>query len=676
MRRIALCTALVALCPLRLLALNTPTPSWTPVVQAGTPTPTVGPSSCLQIPSSDYSAFVLANEVHPQTVAQWESLRAAVLTEIWKGYPLPSLDPVPGSPYRYTMTISHNITPIGQYFCNQITGYSHIDSYDIGINPFFSHKIYHVFSSMVNPLHNGKLVIVHGGHSDNSCDHIPLWPNNIGSTGYLQSQLLNAGYDLLIVWMPLFGPNDPGIFEHGQHGYFANLETSTYNPLDAFLADQIIALNYVIPQFSYNDVYMVGLSGGGWTTTLEMLIDRRITKGYAVAGSHPKYLRFDTCSMDTPSGDLGDWEQARTLEGSFSATRLEQYVLDSIPEPRRMRNIINAQDTCCFGGVSYKTYDLQVQVQASLIGGDFRTWLDTSTIGTTQCNTDVPGCHQVSVPATDYIMKDMDGIQYLDDSWYGYWQSGQWKSNATGAIGYMTSDTIIPAGTGTRSSSWHFGAPDYMALTPGLYRVSVSYPAASSNASFVIFSVLDGSTQVAQGTVNQQLPPGDILNDANANWVDVGTNIRIQSGSATVVLSDAAGGNVSVVGDAVRLELLTVSVPTPTSTSTPTRTPTGTVTRTFTKTPTVTQTPTGTIIVPTVTPVGIDASGMRGGGLVGGGVNGPLTPSPVSYSGWIGSGSFGGGYNASYIPLPTPFSTRTPGGPTPVSRAVGRNVIF
>lgn len=49
--------------------------------------------------------------------------------------------------------------------------------------------------------------------------------------------------------------------------------------------------------------YMVGLSGGGWTTTIMTARDARILRGYSVAGDLPPWV---------PGGGGDDWEQINT----------------------------------------------------------------------------------------------------------------------------------------------------------------------------------------------------------------------------------------------------------------------------------------------------------------------------------------------------------------------------
>ena len=60
-------------------------------------------------------------------------------------------------------------------------------------------------------------------------------------------------------------------------------------------------MNYAKAQ-GYDDVYMAGLSGGGWSTTFAAAIDKRIKGSFPIAGSVP-------CDMRNPLGEFPgqDW---------------------------------------------------------------------------------------------------------------------------------------------------------------------------------------------------------------------------------------------------------------------------------------------------------------------------------------------------------------------------------
>lgn len=105
-------------------------------------------------------------------------------------------------------------------------------------------------------------------------------------------------------------------------------------PLDDFLAPVAALLDEIGP------AYMIGLSGGGWTTTVMTARDARIIKGYSVAGDAP--LDIWMLSPDDPGRD---WEQMQ----------VEDYrsLYDLAGE--RLLHIYNWADTCCFYGIQGDT---------------------------------------------------------------------------------------------------------------------------------------------------------------------------------------------------------------------------------------------------------------------------------------------------------------------------------
>ena len=58
-------------------------------------------------------------------------------------------------------------------------------------------------------------------------------------------------------------------------------------PFEGFLEASSEVLDMVDIHFPDLPVFMVGLSGGGWTTTMLTAHDGRIVRGYSVAGDHP-----------------------------------------------------------------------------------------------------------------------------------------------------------------------------------------------------------------------------------------------------------------------------------------------------------------------------------------------------------------------------------------------------
>src|SRR5204863_473714 len=109
--------------------------------------------------------------------------------------------------------------------------------------------------------------------------------------------------------------------------------------------------------------------------------------------------------------------------------------------------------------------------------------------------------------------------------------------------GFQGDSRYNTAGNGSDSATWTFN------VSPGQYRVSATWPAASNRATNSPFTVLDGSTSLGTIALNQQLAPNRFTANG-ANWEDIGTFAFV--GTTLVVrLTDAANGIVGA--DAIRV---------------------------------------------------------------------------------------------------------------------------
>ena len=92
--------------------------------------------------------------------------------------------------------------------------------------------------------------------------------------------------------------------------------------------------------YSIDNFHMVGISGGGWTSTIYPALDSRITKSFSVAGTLPLSLR-------TTIDDVGDYEQYNPEFYSI-ANYMEFYIMSSYGENRKHTQVYNKFDPCCF----------------------------------------------------------------------------------------------------------------------------------------------------------------------------------------------------------------------------------------------------------------------------------------------------------------------------------------
>lgn len=187
---------------------------------------------------------------------------------------------------------------------------------------------------------NGQLVVVHHGHACTLDDDASASEVGYGLRRTIQA-LLQEGYGVLGGFMPHQRPGDCT----GDHEKLMGTPT-TGSPLKFFLEPVVLSLNYLEGHGgsgntpSYRTFHMIGLSGGGWTTTLCAALDPRIRLSFPVAGSLPLYLRA--------GGSIGDREQ---YEASFYqlAGYPDLYVLSSHGSGRGQVQILVRRDDCCFG---------------------------------------------------------------------------------------------------------------------------------------------------------------------------------------------------------------------------------------------------------------------------------------------------------------------------------------
>jgi pimeloyl-ACP methyl ester carboxylesterase len=230
---------------------------------------------------------------------------------------------------------------------------------------------------------NGTLVILHQGH-----DHQPL-PME------LSAALLERGYSVLAMSMPLYGENarpeiqfpSIGRLTLRIHEQLRLLEPAQGSQLKYFVEPVVVALNHLLPAHGYRRVAMIGLSGGGWTTTLAAAVDPRIAQSYPVAGSQPLNL--------TVGEAWPDFEQSEpTLYKRFSY--LDLYLLGASGQGRRQVQVVNAYDPCCFRGRAAESYRGQVAERARRLGGDFDVLID-----------DTHEEHKISKWAMERILADL-----------------------------------------------------------------------------------------------------------------------------------------------------------------------------------------------------------------------------------------------------------------------------
>ena len=227
-----------------------------------------------------------------------------------------------------------------------------------------------------------KLIILQHGHSCSFEDGAGL--------DHATEAFLKAGYAVLQANMPHMRPGD---CQTVPHGALFDLKLTGGSALKFFLEPVIVSLNALKPK--YKEIHMVGLSGGGWTTTLLAAVEPAIRASFPVAGSIPLYLRT--------GASVGDKEQY--LDEFYQLAGYQDlYFLGAHGKGRKQIQILNRKDNCCFGEAQHKgndyepamrVYERRVQ-QALGASGSFRLVIDD----------DAPK-HMISPQAVELMLKEL-----------------------------------------------------------------------------------------------------------------------------------------------------------------------------------------------------------------------------------------------------------------------------
>ena len=197
-------------------------------------------------------------------------------------------------------------------------------------------------------INRNKLLIYSQGHMGN--------PYEFSYFLKIKERFKKEGYDVLSLSMTGIGYNKNQ--EINFPNYKENLNPSlhkTYStyfdnnfpnkkPLSLILSGNYYLIKNIIKQGDYQDVVMVGISGGGWYTTLLSSVITQIKSSYSFAGTMPLMFRLYFSY-------LGDWEQIdSSLFDDIDYDSL--YVLSTLNDnkefTRKHYQIYNDKDTCCF----------------------------------------------------------------------------------------------------------------------------------------------------------------------------------------------------------------------------------------------------------------------------------------------------------------------------------------
>jgi hypothetical protein len=279
---------------------------------------------------------------------------------------------------------------------------SHVRRLDVNVSGFDFHSLVFVAYPRSPAKTGAMLAIVHPGHMQAGVDQYLA-----AGTGDAVNTLLRKGFIVAVVQMPLacWNIDADGKLPSGQvfkikkrntgghNELFKTLEPELHGGTMRFFLEPVVqTINELLAEESDSrGLLMTGLSGGGWTTHLATAVDVRIDTSIPVAGSLPLYARpfspgsdgdmeqhYPALYRETDSDGDGVLDKATGV-----CSWLEIYALGaSTPSrvrPRHVIQVLNLNDTCCFGGTVYKSYASQLEKRVDAIGtGTWQIFSDES----------------------------------------------------------------------------------------------------------------------------------------------------------------------------------------------------------------------------------------------------------------------------------------------------------
>ncbi len=290
--------------------------------------------------SSDRASSIDDRVIKVNSVAKVEATRAALIEYIW------------GSPWAAVASkqpngVQHNYAPeADDSLPTQLENLKSIDRIDTSTSESVKNGATRTVPSTVFILYPAgvnvhRAVIVHQGHG---CEMVDTGDRGLHVEVAIRD-LLTAGYTVAAMRMPLFqSPAHCGVTR--VHDQLMETTLQQGSPLKFFLEPIARTINYLIKQHAdLKEVDMIGLSGGGWTTTVYAAIDPRVRKSFPVAGTLPLYLRVGKYNHDL--------EQYFTPFYQVAGYK-DLYVLGAEGKDRLQVQILNRYDSCCFGERQHK----------------------------------------------------------------------------------------------------------------------------------------------------------------------------------------------------------------------------------------------------------------------------------------------------------------------------------
>ncbi|MCC4270431.1 hypothetical protein LL254_06885 [Marinobacter nauticus] len=254
---------------------------------------------------------------------------------------------------------------------------------------------------IIHPLNKNipkpTIMLVHQGHQGGLGDGVLELIND----------LLRQGVFVAVTQMPMVGWNSKlklkqgekkSIGTHGHNHLFNAHKTNSGKAMSFFIEPIISIIDHVKAKKTHiENIGIVGLSGGGWTSQISSAVDERINLSVSIAGSYPLYLR------KSYPGSTGDAEQIEPDLYLNLASYLDVYILGSIGFNREQVQIINKYDPCCFYGDGAEHYMFILDSHVKKLGGKWSLLID-----------DTHSLHQISPWARKKIIEKLIELEWLN----------------------------------------------------------------------------------------------------------------------------------------------------------------------------------------------------------------------------------------------------------------------
>ena len=172
----------------------------------------------------------------------------------------------------------------------------------IGVN-FYNINNYSIIEYSKYHSKKKKLLIYNQGHKGNpyNYDYFINIKEHYKQKGFdiMSLSMSNLGYNEESVSFPLIDLESDSV--HGIYHKFYDHAYPNKKPLSLMLSGNYYLIKKILSDHAYEEVYMVGMSSGGWYTTFLSSIIPEIKASYVFSGTRPIFFKIF-------QGNEGDWE--------------------------------------------------------------------------------------------------------------------------------------------------------------------------------------------------------------------------------------------------------------------------------------------------------------------------------------------------------------------------------